>query len=460
MRHLKKCRIFVFLKLILGSGLILNTYLGKENQMKKKISAFKIIKAAVQIVSFLLLPGLFIDSFNGIKALVQALSAGTASFATLLPVLFPGVLLILATLIFGRFFCGYMCSFGTLGDAVHLLGSKLFKIKYRISEKADGSLKWIKYVLLAFLVFTWITGIGIFSGWSPWDAFGSLLTLPPDFAYAFTSLTVGTILLLIIVIGSLFVERFFCRYFCPMGAIFSLASLLRIAKIKKANTNCGRCQVCTSSCKMGIPLNQSGVVNSGECIQCMECVSACPRSNLKFTVASRDAAPLLASVAAASMIGLYYAGNIGVSAFAASYNQSVITETLSETNADTTSSEASSDTEAVQPPTVSEESTAVSASATPSASVSEYADGTYTGSGTGFHNGTTTVSVTISGGQITDIETVSTRDDGQYYNRAFSSVTSQIISSQDSSVDAVSGATFSSEGIMDAVADALSQAKG
>lgn len=427
--------------------------------MKKKISALQIIKNIIQLVCFLLLPGLFIDSFNGIKTLIQAISGGTADFVTLLPVLFPSVLLILATIIFGRFFCGFMCAFGTLGDAVYFLGRKVFKIKYRISEKADRSLKWIKYLLLAFLVFTWITGIGVFSGWSPWDAFGSLLALPPDFAYAFTSLTVGTILLLLIVIGSLFVERFFCRYLCPMGAVFSIASMLKIAKIKKTRTSCGKCKVCTNSCKMGIPLYQSDAVNSGECIQCMKCVSACPRSNVKFTVAAKDAAPLLASVAAASMIGLYYAGNIGVSAYAASYNQTVISEALSETDAATASPETSLDSETVQPPTVSEESSAASATATPAASTSGYTDGTYTGSGTGFHNGTTTVSVTISDGQITDIQTVSTRDDDKYYDRAFSSVTSQIISSQDSSVDAVSGATFSSSGIMSAVADALSQAK-
>lgn len=425
--------------------------------MKKKLSAFQIIKIIIQLISFLLLPGLFIDSFNGIKALVQALSSGSADFAALLPVLFPSILLVLATLVFGRFFCGYMCAFGTLGDAVHFLGQKIFKIKYRISEKADKSLKWLKYFLLAFLVFTWITGIGVFSGWSPWDAFGSLLTLPPDFAYAFTSLTVGTVLLLLIIVGSLFVERFFCRYLCPMGAVFSLASLLRIAKVKKAKTNCGRCQICSSNCKMGIPLNGRGIVSSGECIACMECVSACPRSNMKFSVASRDVSPLLASVAAASMIGLYYVGNLGVSAYAASDNQAFISETLSETEAAALNSEAGTGCDALVPPTVNGESSATS---TPAASTSAYTDGTYTGSGTGFRGGTTKVSVTISGGQITDIETVSTRDDSKYYARAYSSITSQIISSQDSSVDAVSGATFSSKGIISAVEDALSQAKG
>ena len=434
--------------------------------MKQKTNVLQIIRNVIQLVCFLLLPGLFIDSFNGIKAAVLAISVGSADFATLLPSIFPSILLIIATIIFGRFFCGFMCAFGTLGDAVHYIGKKIFKLNYRMPEAADKKLKWIKYFLLAFLVFTWITGISVFSGWSPWDAFGSLLTLPPDFAYAFTSLTIGTTLLLLIVIGSLFVERFFCRYLCPMGAVFSIASLLKIARIKKTRTNCGKCKVCTNNCKMGIPLYQSDVVNSGECIACMKCVSACPRSNVKFTVASKDAAPLLASVAAASMIGLYYVGNIGVSAYAVGNNQTEITDTLSENDTSEASANNSSDTASTSTPSASQ-STDTTTTTTPSSTTttaattaSGYVDGTYTGSGTGFHNGTTKVSVTISNGQITNIETVSTQDNGPYYSRAFSTVSSEIISSQSSSVDAVSGATFSSKGIMSAVANALSQAKG
>lgn len=402
--------------------------------MKKKISVMQISRNIIQLVCFLLMPGLFVDSFNGIKAAIEAVSGRTGSFASLLPAIFPSVLLIIVTALFGRFFCGFMCAFGTLGDAVHFVGSKVFKISYRVPEAVDRKLKWVKYVLLLVLIFTWITGIGIFSGWSPWDAFGSLLSLPPDFSYAFSSLTIGTILLLLIVFASLFVERFFCRYLCPMGTVFAIFSKLRIAKIKKTRTSCGKCRVCTNSCKMEIPLYQSDVISSGECIACMKCVSACPRKNVRFTVASKDAAPLVASVAAASVIGLYYVGNIGVSAFDASSNRTVISDNLS-------SSASESDASASVPKS------------------SDYADGTYTGTGTGFHNGTTKVSVTISGGKITAVKTLSTEDDGKFYSRAYSSISSEIISSQSTEVSAVSGATFSSQGIMSAVESALSQAK-
>jgi uncharacterized protein with FMN-binding domain len=81
-------------------------------------------------------------------------------------------------------------------------------------------------------------------------------------------------------------------------------------------------------------------------------------------------------------------------------------------------------------------------------------DGTYTGTGTGFR-GNTDVSVTVSSGKISDVTIVSYEDDDQFFSRAKSTIISEIIKNQDVNVDAVSGATYSSKGIMEAVANAL-----
>jgi len=88
-----------------------------------------------------------------------------------------------------------------------------------------------------------------------------------------------------------------------------------------------------------------------------------------------------------------------------------------------------------------------------------YKNGTYQGTGIGFRRGQTIVSVTVENDKITDIQVVSYGDDAPYFNRAFRSVVSRILSQQSTDVDAVSGATFSSNGIMDAVANALSKAE-
>lgn len=82
------------------------------------------------------------------------------------------------------------------------------------------------------------------------------------------------------------------------------------------------------------------------------------------------------------------------------------------------------------------------------------ADGVYEGTGNGFR-GTTSVSVTVENGAITDITINSYADDAAYFTRAQDTVISEIISAQSLDVPAVSGATFSSNSIMDAVADAL-----
>ncbi len=88
---------------------------------------------------------------------------------------------------------------------------------------------------------------------------------------------------------------------------------------------------------------------------------------------------------------------------------------------------------------------------------SRYIDGTYHGSGSGFR-GTTEVTVEVKNGKISSITVDSYRDDKKFFIRAFDTIVERIIGSQSAEVDAVSGATFSSEGIKKAVADALRQA--
>lgn len=119
-----------------------------------------------------------------------------------------------------------------------------------------------------------------------------------------------------------------------------------------------------------------------------------------------------------------------------------------------TSVSGSSETESADP-SVSDSSDEITADSS-TASSGAYADGTYTGTGMGLR-GETQVTVTVSGGAITDITIDSYQDDQEFFERAASTVIAEIIENQDTNVDAVSGATYSSNGIMEAVANALSQ---
>ena len=90
----------------------------------------------------------------------------------------------------------------------------------------------------------------------------------------------------------------------------------------------------------------------------------------------------------------------------------------------------------------------------PAAAAGSYTDGVYIGSGTGLR-GTTQVQVTVEDGMITDITVLSYADDRQYFTRAQSTVIASILKTQGIDVSTVSGATFSSNSIIEAVADAL-----
>ena len=394
---------------------------------KNKISSIlQVVRFIIQILFFIILPGIYINAFAGIKQIYLGIINQSFSFTDDLPQLIEVIAVIPATIILGRFFCGWVCAFGTLGDMLYHISSKVFKVKFKVNEKLDRVLKYFKFVLLAFLiVVVWTFDLSIFEGANPWDAFGVIATFGkvPDISFAFTEFTIGILILLAIIIASFFIERFFCRYLCPLGAFFAITSKVRFFKINKSSQKCGACKNCSNNCPMGIPLNKYDIVDSGECIQCFKCISACPRENLTLKMGKKEVnTGVAAALVIVLMTGLYY---VGTFTFTASDNSIM------------TSAE----------------------SALKSSKNKIYVDGTYQGTGIGFRGAVTTVSVTVGNDTIKGIEVVSHGDDAPYFDRSYESVANQILSSQSTEVDVVSGATYSSKGIIDAVADALGKAK-
>jgi uncharacterized protein with FMN-binding domain/Fe-S-cluster-containing hydrogenase component 2 len=425
--------------------------------MKAKMKFIAILRLVSQVIFFIVLPAMYVNAFSGIQQLYTALISNSFSFSDLWPQIVETTAIIPATIILGRFFCGWMCAFGTLGDMIYLASSRILKTKFRISPNADRILKNVKYLVLAFLVVAvWTLGIATFSSASPWNVFGTIATIgaAPDLSFAITQLTPGFLLFLFIMIGSFFVERFFCRYLCPLGAIFAIVSKLRLVKIRKPGQECGDCMACTKNCAMGIEMRKADMVSSGECINCFQCVSACPRKNVSVAVSDQDLRPVVAGVVAVTIIaGTYYAGSLKSDSSYLSYGADSTVTTEQSIGVETQTSDIIADTRLT-----ADSSAASASSAQVEAQGSTYADGTYQGTGTGFRGGQTTVSVTIQNDVITDIQVVSYEDDAPFFSRAASSVISDILSSQATQVNAVSGATYSSNGIMSAVADALSNA--
>lgn len=419
----------------------------------------QIVRHIIQLVSFFVLPGLFLTVFLAIKDVYTALIGGTFVFSALALSVLQVIAALAATAIFGRFICGFLCSFGALQDLMWGFLQHTAKIHLTIPKKVDRVLKYLKYVILLFIViFGWTLGWINFEGsLSPWSVFGFYATSVANWTSTQMLFTVGMIFLILIMLASMFIERFFCRYLCPLGAIFTLVSKARLMKIRKMRTGCGNCRLCTAKCSMGIPLSTLDTVNSGECIDCFRCVEICPRGN-----AAVNPKPAVATtIALAATCGMVYAGNVLGDVVTASAETSQISASADESTSSLTDSAASgseTDSSISGNQTVSSDSQAeTDSSASDSESSSSdgtYQDGTYEGSGTGLR-GTTGVSVVVSGGKITSISITSYQDDDQYFNRAKNTIISEVISAQGIDVNTVSGATFSSNGILEAIADAL-----
>ena len=255
--------------------------MNRKNFLKnKKINWIKVV---IQILSFALIPGLFEGEFAAVGNIVSCIYKGNISWESVKYSVWMLVATVPATVLVGRFFCGFFCSFGAVQDLLWF-GSHRLRALFpgkRNLKKADRIFRFAKYaVLFYFIIFVWsgVTAVktaGLWQVFGQYVSFGHWPGLKP-------LLSVGGILLLVIFIGSLFVQRFFCRYFCPMGAIYSLISQASFLKIDKPRDGCGKCHLCTSKCPMGMDLTKKDRIAGGECISCQKCVSWCPKGNARF----------------------------------------------------------------------------------------------------------------------------------------------------------------------------------
>ena len=384
-----------------------------DKKMEKKIG--KVFRRLAQIAGFLIMPGLFTSTFFGIRDLVIAAVSGDFQIQELFPQLIIVIVMTIGGILFGRVFCGYLCSFGAMGDLLWFLARKIHPKYHRVPKQLDRVLKIVKYLILAFLFFgVWVFALVSYDSMnSPWTIFGMFTTIGnfPSLSYL---ISVGGLLLLAIMIASLFVERFFCRYLCPLGAYLAIMSSLRFFFIKKPRENCKGCSLCSQKCPMGLPLGEVDQVLTGECISCNVCTSVCPKNNAHPNMYGKLAYP----IAVILILGLCFGG-----------------------------------------PILAKQLTGSSATTNAPSTKGIYTDGTYEGSGTGFR-GEIRVSVVVKNGNISEINVLSQQEDGEYFQKAYQKVIDEIISEQTTEVDGASGATFSSNGIMEAVADALKGATG
>ena len=195
-------------------------------------------------------------------------------------------ILLLYSILFGRMICGRLCPFGLIQELA-------YKVKTPKLKKSPVTriLSYFKYAILVFFVFIVPITYGLRG--VPLPAFckyicpagtieggllllshktneGLLSILGPLFTWKF-------LLMVSIIVGCVFIFRLFCRFICPLGALYGLFNKISVFGIQVDNSKCTHCGLCQAKCKVDIrnPGDQ-------ECISCGECVGVCPTKAISW----------------------------------------------------------------------------------------------------------------------------------------------------------------------------------
>ena len=191
---------------------------------------------------------------------------------------------LLMSIVLKKTFCSWLCPVGTLSEFLWKLGRKIFRRNFRLPQWLDLPLRGIKYLLLAFFAFI----IGSMSA----DALDEFMHAPDTLVadvkmlnfFLNMSLT-AAVIIAVLVLLSIVVQNFWCRYLCTYGALMGLVSLLSPLKIRRDPDACIDCGKCARACPSNLPVDRLVHVRSAECTACMACVASCSVQNaLQFSL--------------------------------------------------------------------------------------------------------------------------------------------------------------------------------
>lgn len=220
-------------------------------------------------------------AFGGIETLLPYLfnghtlkSTNLLNFSVLLGTL--GV-----SLVAGRAFCGWLCGLGAIQDFVaewtrKLLGEKRHVhgkqsktiLPLRLPLAIDRPLRYAKYLVLAAILVA-----SLYAAFPPLREF-----CPVRAVFGLHMTTLLWITLAVFLAGSILVERFWCKYLCPLGAALAIFNKISPVRIVSDNKNCNHCGRCDIECSMGIQ-DVPDNLSDPECVRCLECLETCARED-------------------------------------------------------------------------------------------------------------------------------------------------------------------------------------
>lgn len=199
-------------------------------------------------------------------------------------------ILVFAGALLGRFVCGWLCPFGLIQDLLHKIPFPK-KIKTFRGDKLMRKLKYIIMVVFVILMPLFLVDImgqgapyfcklicpvGTLEGGIPLVLLNKSMHSTIGWLYAWKN-----VLLAITIFMSIIIYRPFCKYICPLGAIYSVFNPVSVFKYRIDENKCIHCGACTDACKMQI--DPSKTPNHPECIRCGQCKKACSTGALHFS---------------------------------------------------------------------------------------------------------------------------------------------------------------------------------
>jgi polyferredoxin len=206
------------------------------------------------------------------------------------------LLTVALTIIFGRFFCGWVCPFGSLHHFVGFLGRRGKKLAHKVELNRYRKAQQVKYyVLVAFLALAAFPSaaatlqVGILDPIAVITRSFNLVLLPivdspTSFIFISRRFYEGGWLIfamfLAAVLLNLAIPRFYCRFICPLGALFGIVDRFAIWRIGKKQRECIDCNLCQRDCEGGC--EPAGNIRISECVLCFNCLDSCKHDVIAY----------------------------------------------------------------------------------------------------------------------------------------------------------------------------------
>ncbi len=300
----------------------------KQKNIWKKVLQWGVIAAIVGFIVTGIITGNKADveaycPFGGLQAFSTYLVNGTLACSMSMLQIMIGIVLGVGIILFSKLFCGYLCPLGTLSEAMAKLRKKM-KVKEIVipaGSIADKALRIIKYALLFTVFYFTIGSSELFC--KNFDPYYAMAT---GFKGEIT-LWMSLAAIVLLFCGSFFINMFWCRYICPLGAISNIfkftlwfvvfvlvigilsfvgvhipwvyilaaaclgfygieifvrqAKYTPLLKITRDTNTCNNCGICAKKCPYRIDVDKVKYVRNIDCTMCGECIDACPQKSLQ-----------------------------------------------------------------------------------------------------------------------------------------------------------------------------------